>query len=125
MGCRSFGNSRICLILDHKQSKTLQLTTRDFLIDFERKYKQDLINLRNHNYLEFPNLHDFIIEAFNVQFLFPMVVAHTIPPDILDLIKENKIQDAILKLGKENLISKQFFFINSIFFGFYSFCFLY
>jgi len=106
--------SRICLILDHKQSQSLQLTTRDFLIDFERKYRQELMNLRNHGFLDFTNLQEFIIESFNVQFLFPMIIIHTIPPDIMDSIRQNKIQEAILNLAKEYLTSKQFFFINTL-----------
>ncbi|MFX1277172.1 MAG: hypothetical protein ACFFAT_19285 [Promethearchaeota archaeon] len=106
--------SRICLILDHKQSNSLQLTTRDFLIDFERKYKQELTDLLNYGYLEFPNLQEFIIEAFNVKFLFPMVLVHSIPPDVMDSVKENKIQEAIVKVAKEYLITNQIFFINSL-----------
>ncbi len=106
--------SRACLILDHKQSKSLQLITRDFLIDFERKYEQELMNLRNHGFLEFPNLQEFIIETFNVQFLFPMVIARSIAPGIIESINQNKIQNAILKIAEENLISKQFFFINTL-----------
>ena len=106
--------SRICLILDHKQSPSLQLITRDFLIDFERKYGNELMNLRNHGFLEFPNLQKFIIESFNVQFLFPMNIIHNIPPNIMESIKQNKIQEAILNLAKEFLNTKQFFFINTL-----------
>ncbi|MFX1237450.1 MAG: hypothetical protein ACFFAS_01195 [Promethearchaeota archaeon] len=106
--------SRVCLILDHRPSKTLESIIREFVIDLERKYKEEFIQFQTMKNLNFPGLEEFIVEGFNVQFLFPMVLTHTIPPSTLKSINDNKIQNAVFKLSKEFLSKKHFFFINTL-----------
>ncbi|MBN1803364.1 MAG: tetratricopeptide repeat protein [Candidatus Lokiarchaeota archaeon] len=106
--------SRVCLILDHKPSKTLESITREFVIDLEKKYASEFKSFQTRKILNFPFLEEFIIEGFSVQFLFPMILTHTIPPDAMESINDNKIKNAVFKLAKEFLSKKHFFFINTL-----------
>ncbi|KKK62936.1 hypothetical protein LCGC14_2999330, partial [marine sediment metagenome] len=49
-----------------------------------------------------------------IKFVFPQVLTHTFLPEILELIKKNPIQKAIIDFAKELLISKKFFFIINL-----------
>jgi hypothetical protein len=57
---------------------------------------------------------DHIVEVFNINLMFPMTLAHSIPPYELDKVKRNLIQKAIYNLAKEMLAIKPFFFINNM-----------
>jgi len=105
---------RLCLILDQKASSTMKTIVFNFLDDFEKNYRTKLENLKRTGALSFEGLEEYIADAFDVQLVFPMVLTHTIAPDILEEINKNHIQTAVLKFAKEFLSSKPFFFIYSL-----------
>jgi len=57
---------------------------------------------------------EYLIDTFNIKLVFPMSLAHSISPNEIEKINQNKIQKAILNLAKELLVSKPFFFINNL-----------
>ena len=106
---------RVCLILDHKASIKLRNQVFQFLEDFEPKFKEELIDFREKGvYIDFQDMIDYIVEFFNINLMFPMTLAHSIPPYELDKVKKNLVQKAIYNLAKEMLDIKPFFFINNI-----------
>ena len=105
---------RICLILDDKASDSLRTLVSESLYDYERRYRNRLIRLVNTGALEFDDTIEFIIDAFNVKLVFPMILTHTFLPDILESINKNYIQNAIISIAKALLTSKQFFFIYNL-----------
>ncbi|MFX1445377.1 MAG: hypothetical protein ACFFHV_18325 [Promethearchaeota archaeon] len=105
---------RICLVLDHKASESLKSLIIEFLQKYEVIYKDNLIKVVTTGALESDNTIDFITEFFNVKLVFPMVLTHTFLPDVLDSINENYIQNAVIKLAREYLAAKQFFFIYNL-----------
>jgi len=105
---------RLCLILDNPGSSTMKTIVNNFLDEFEKNYRNRLENLRRTGNIAFAGLEEYIADAFDVQLVFPMVLAHTIAPDVLEEINSNIIQTAVLKFAKEFLSSKPFFFIYSL-----------
>ena len=105
---------RVCLILDHKASSTMKTIVSNFLDEFEKSYRNRLENLRKTGNIAFAGLEEYVADAFDVQLMFPMVLTHTIAPDVLEEINKNNIQMAIFKAAKDSLASKTFFFIYSL-----------
>ncbi|MBY9016425.1 MAG: hypothetical protein KGD68_12090 [Candidatus Lokiarchaeota archaeon] len=106
---------RVCLILDHKASIKLRNQVFQFLEDFEPQFKEELIDFREKGlYFDFQDMIDYIVEFFNIYLMFPMTLAHSIPPYELDKVKRNLVQKAIYNLAKELLAIKPFFFINNM-----------
>ncbi len=106
---------RVCLILDHKASIKLRNQLFQFLEDYELQFKEELINFREKGvYFDFREMIDYIVEFFNINLMFPMTLAHSIPPYELDNVKRNLVQKAIYNLAKEMLAKKPFFFINNM-----------
>ncbi|MHA1485584.1 MAG: hypothetical protein ACTSSC_00250, partial [Promethearchaeota archaeon] len=107
--------TRVCLILDHKASVKLRNQMFQFLEDFEFQFKEELIAFREKGVsIDFQDMIDHIVEVFNINLMFPMTLAHSIPPYELDKVKRNLIQKAIYNLAKEMLAIKPFFFINNM-----------
>jgi hypothetical protein len=107
--------TRVCLILDHKASIKLRNQMFQFLEDFEFQFKEELIAFREKGVsIDFQDMIDHIVEVFNINLMFPMTLAHSIPPYELDKVKRNLIQKAIYNLAKEMLAIKPFFFINNM-----------
>ncbi len=107
--------TRICLILDHKASIKLRNQAFQFLEDFEFKFEEELKNFREKGvYFDFQNMIDYIVKFFNINLMFPMILAHSIPPYELDKVRSNLVQKAIYNLAKEMLAMKPFFFINNM-----------
>ncbi|MHA1507619.1 MAG: hypothetical protein ACTSO6_02825 [Promethearchaeota archaeon] len=106
---------RICLILDHKASIKLRNQAFQFLEDFEYQFKEKLIDFRETGaYFDFQDMIAYIVEFFNINLMFPMTLARSIPPYELDNVKRNLVQKAIYNLAKEMLAIKPFFFINNM-----------
>lgn len=105
---------RVCLILDHKPSNKMKNKTFQFLESFEKKYHNDLIEFQNSGIINFSieRVVENIINHFDISLVFPMILAHSIPPHELEKINSNVIQKAIYNLANEILSSKPFFFIN-------------
>jgi len=105
---------RICLVLDHKASVSLKTLVSEFLQDYEARYLNKLERLINVGFLNFEDTIDFIIDTFNIKLVFPMILTHTFLPDMLESIKKNPIQKAIIDFAKQFLASKQFFFVINL-----------
>ncbi len=106
---------RVCLILDHKASIKLRNQVFQFLEDFEPQFKDELIDFRERGvYIDFQDMIGYIVEFFNINLMFPMTLARSIPPYELDKVKKNRVQKAIYNLAKEMLGIKPFFFINNM-----------
>lgn len=106
---------RVCLILDHKASIKLRDQVFQFLEDFEPEFKEGLIDFREKGvYIDSQDMIGYIVEFFNINLMFPMTLAHSIPPYELDEVKKNLVQKAIYNLAKEMLSIKPFFFINNM-----------
>jgi hypothetical protein len=105
---------RICLILDKSASDNLKNQVIEFLNEYERLYQDHLEKLLKTGELTLDDTVDFIIESFNIELVFPNILSHTISPDILENIQQDKLRNAILKLSKEILSTKKFFFINNL-----------
>jgi hypothetical protein len=106
---------RVCLILDHKASIKLRNQAFQFLEDFEPQFKEELIDFREKGAsFEFQDMINYIVDFFNINLMFPMTLARSIPPYELDNVKRNLVQKAIYNLAKEMLTIKPFFFINNM-----------
>ncbi|MFX1380737.1 MAG: hypothetical protein ACFFA4_16770 [Promethearchaeota archaeon] len=105
---------RICLVLDHKSSDSLKSLVTEFLSDYENKYMDRITAHIKKGKMQFGDTIDFVIDAFNIKLVFPMILTHTLLPDELELIKRNPIQKAIIDFAKELLASKAFFFIINL-----------
>jgi tetratricopeptide (TPR) repeat protein len=105
---------RICLVLDHKPSENLKSNVIEFLQKFEIRYKDNLLKVLKSGVLELDHANDFITSFFNIKLIYPMVLTHSFLPEILDSINKNYIQKALIKLAREYLATKQFFFVNNI-----------
>ena len=105
---------RFCLVLDQTASENLKTMVAEFLREYERIYQDKLERFLNTGKLEFEDTLNYILDTFNIQLVFPMVLTHTILPDILDSINKNHIQKAIIDFAKEILVTKQCFFINNL-----------
>jgi hypothetical protein len=105
---------RTCLVLDHKASDSLKTLVTDFLNDYESIYLDKINEHLRKGMMHFADTIDFIVDTFNVKLVFPMVLTHTFLPDMLESIKKNPKQKAIIDFAKELLITKQFFFIINL-----------
>lgn len=105
---------RICLVLDHKASESLKTLVSEFLQDYEARYLDKLERLINVGFLNFEDTIDFIIDTFNIKLVFPMILTHTFLPEMLESIKKNPIQKAIIDFAKQFLATKQFFFVINL-----------
>jgi len=87
-----------------------------FLDAFETHHQENLTNFQSTGILDFTieEVIEYIINSFDVDLVFPMTLAHSIPPLELEKIKSNLIQKAIFNLAKELLSTKSFFFINNM-----------
>ncbi|MFX0081925.1 MAG: hypothetical protein ACFE94_09250 [Candidatus Hodarchaeota archaeon] len=105
---------RICLILDHTASDNLRTDVRQFLLEYEDIFQNEISNFKDSGIFNVENMIEYLVDSFNVKLVFPMSLAHSIAPNDLEKINQNQIQKAILTLAKELLASKQFFFINNL-----------
>ncbi|MFX1377953.1 MAG: hypothetical protein ACFFA4_02570 [Promethearchaeota archaeon] len=105
---------RLCLMLDHKASENMKNHVNQFIFEFEEMFSKELYNLRSAGMFYSKNMVEFIIDYFEIKLVFPMTLAHSIPPNDLKIIEENQIQKAILNIAKELLTTKQFFFIYNL-----------
>jgi len=105
---------RACIILDGKASKSLRKRATEFLQRYELTYLKKLVLLQKQGKNELEDSVDFVIEEFNIKFVFPMALKHMISPDVQSEIEQNKIQAAIINIAKEILSSKKFFFIFNL-----------
>jgi hypothetical protein len=105
---------RLCLILDNKASDELKNNMFQFLEMFETSYHDELLQFRETGMINLEEMIDDMVHSFNIYLVFPMIIAHSIPPHELEYIKQNLIQKAIFNLAKELLTSKPFFFINNM-----------
>lgn len=105
---------RACLVLDHNASPRLKTLVSEFLQDYEVRYLEKLENYIKRGKLSFKDTIDFVIDTFNITLVFPMVLTHTFLPEMLDSIKKNPKQKAIIDFAKQLLDTKQFFFIINL-----------
>ncbi|NVM18253.1 MAG: hypothetical protein HWN80_11105 [Candidatus Lokiarchaeota archaeon] len=105
---------RICLILDHKASNKLKNHTFRFVEEFEQSFKDELIIFQDTGAIDFKNMINAIVESFNINIMFPMTLARSIPPYELEEVKRSLVQNAIYNLAKEMLTVKPFFFIYNM-----------
>ncbi len=105
---------RICLILDEKASDHLRSQMFQFLYQFEIQFENELINFQKNGAVNTSEMIDFLVKSFNIKLVFPLTIAHSIPPEYLAAINENPIQKAIFNIVKEILLSKSFFYINNL-----------
>lgn len=105
---------RIILILDHKASELMKIGVSQFLQGFEKQFEDPLTTYQYSGAFNSKNMNEFIIQSFDIDFVYPMTLAHAIPPGELKKIEANKIQNAILNLIKDTLKTKSFFYINSL-----------
>lgn len=105
---------RICLILDTKASDKMRHQIIQFLFEFENIFKNALLAFKSTGAIELDEMIDYIIKIFNINLVFPMNLAKSIPPYEIENINKNPIQKAIYNLANELILSKQFFFINKL-----------
>ncbi|MFX1590829.1 MAG: hypothetical protein ACFFC1_22065 [Promethearchaeota archaeon] len=105
---------RACMVLDHKASTSLKTLVSEFLQEYEIKYQKKIEDYINRSKLGFEDTIDFIIDTFNIKLVFPMILSHTILPEMLDSIKKNHKQKAIIDFAKQLSDTKQFFFIINL-----------
>ncbi len=105
---------RICLVLDHKASDSLKILVTEFLSDYESRYLDKIGAHIRKGMMHFEDTIDFIIDTFNVNLVFPMILTHTLLPNELEIIQRNPIQKAIIDFAKALLASKAFFFIINL-----------
>ena len=105
---------RFCLILDHKASENMRIQMLRVLREFESLFEEDLINFKNSGVIDFNQMIEYIVDCFNINLVFPITLAQSIPPHEIKKINKISIQKAIFNLAKELLVSKPFFFINSL-----------
>jgi len=105
---------RLCLILDHTASDNMRTDVRQFLLEYEDLFHNEISNFKNSGFFNVENMIEYLVDSFNVKLVFPMSLAHSIAPNDLKRINQNQIQKAILTLAKEILVSKPFFFVNNL-----------
>ncbi|MFX1315202.1 MAG: hypothetical protein ACFE9T_05020, partial [Promethearchaeota archaeon] len=84
------------------------------LDEFEDYFEGEFINFQSNGSIEFTEMIEYIIRSFYIDLVFPMTLAHSIPPIELERINSNLIQKAIINLAKELLSTKSFFFVNNM-----------
>ncbi|MFX0048254.1 MAG: hypothetical protein ACFE8G_08790 [Candidatus Hermodarchaeota archaeon] len=105
---------RVCLILDHKASNKLKNHTFRFVEEFEQSFEDELSVFQDTGAIDFKDMINAIVESFNINLMFPMTLARSIPPYELEEVKRSLIQNAIYNLAKEMLAVKPFFFIYNM-----------
>ena len=105
---------RICLILDQTASDNMRTDVRQFLLEYEEIFHDEITNFKKSGIFNVENMIEYLIDSFNVKLVFPLTLAHSIAPNILEKINQNQIPKAILNLAKELLVSKSFFFVNNL-----------
>lgn len=105
---------RVCLILDERPSDHLKSQMFQFLYQFENQFENNLINFQKTGEIKSNDMIDFLMKSFNIELVFPLTIAHSIPPEYLEVINENPIQKAIFKIINEIVLSKSFFYINNL-----------
>jgi hypothetical protein len=105
---------RLCLMLDHKASENMKNQVIQFILEFEEIFSKELFNFRTAGMFYSKNMIDFTVDSFEIKLVFPMKMTHSIPPNVLNSIEKNQIQNAIVNIAKELLTTKQFFFINNL-----------
>ena len=105
---------RVCIILDHKASMHMRNNMEQFIKSFEDKFKEKFLSLRETGLFDNEGMNDDVIANFNIDLVFPMTLAHAIPPEVLNQINENLIQKSIYDLILEMLSNKPFFYINNL-----------
>jgi hypothetical protein len=105
---------RVILILDHKASEIMKIGVSQFLQGFEKEFEDPLTIYQYSGAFNSKGMNKFIIKSFDIDFVYPMTLAHAIPPGEINKIEANKIQNAILSLIKDTLKTKPFFYINSL-----------
>lgn len=105
---------RACLILDNKASNKLKNHTFRFVEEFEQSFEDELIEFKDTGAIDIRNMINAIVESFNIDLMFPMTLAHSIPPYELEKVKRSLLQKAIYNLAKEMLAVKPFFFIYNM-----------
>ncbi|MFX1427785.1 MAG: hypothetical protein ACFFBE_15130 [Promethearchaeota archaeon] len=105
---------RACMVLDHKASTSLKILVSEFLQEYETRYLTKIEDYIKRSKLGFDETIDFIIDTFNIKLVFPMVLTHTFLPEMLESIKKNPKQKAIIDFAKQLLDTKQFFFIINL-----------
>ncbi len=105
---------RIVLILDHKSSGHMKNLVSHFLQEFEIQFKEQLAIYKNSGAFSSKSMAEFIIRSFNINLVFPMTLAYAIPPEYLEEINNDPVQNAIINLARDTLSSKSFFYINTL-----------
>jgi len=105
---------RACIILDHKASMYMRNNMERFIVSFEVQFEEKFQSLRETGLFDNEGMYDHVIANFNIDLVFPMTLAHAIPPEVLEPINENSIQKAIYNLALELLSRKPFFYINNL-----------
>ncbi|MFW9949596.1 MAG: hypothetical protein ACFFKA_05670 [Candidatus Thorarchaeota archaeon] len=105
---------RVCLILDHKASNKLKNHTFRFVEEFEQSFEDELVVFQDTGAIDFKEMINAIVESFNINLMFPMTLARSIPPYELEEVKRSLVQNAIYNLAKEMLAVKPFFFIYNM-----------
>ncbi|MFX1390476.1 MAG: hypothetical protein ACFE9Z_10465 [Promethearchaeota archaeon] len=105
---------RLCLMLDHKASENMRIQVFNFISEFEELFSKELNDFKNAGMFYSKNMVQYTVDNFEIKLVFPMVLAHSIPPKELEDINQNQIQKAILNIIQEILKAKSFFFINDL-----------
>jgi len=105
---------RTILILEQKASDNMKNRVSQFLQSFEKKFEDQLTTYQYSGAFNSKNMSEHIINTFNLNLVYPMKLAHAIPPEELEKISDNKIQNAIFNLIKDSLKVKPFFYVNTL-----------
>jgi len=105
---------RLCLILDQQASDYMRTDVLQFLREYEEFFNEEITTFKKSGSFNAENMTEYLVDALKITLVFPMSLAHSIPPKDLEKINENQIQKAIVNLARELLISKPFFFINNL-----------
>jgi hypothetical protein len=105
---------RLCMILDQKASEYTKRSVSRFLLEFEGDFEEKLKVFQETGEFESKNIGEYIIRSFNIALVFPMTLAHAIPPGFSEEIDNNSIKKAVFNLAHEFISSKKFFYINSL-----------
>jgi hypothetical protein len=105
---------RLIMILDHKSSDHMKNLVSRFLPEFETRFKEVLTVYQSTGAFSSKNMVEFIIDSFNINLVFPMTLAYAIPPEFMQEINNDPVQNAIINLARDTLSSKSFFYINTL-----------
>lgn len=105
---------RYCLVLDKKASETLRTVIIEFVRDFERQFWGQILEFQKTGKNTLRDAKKFIADTFNIHFVHPQTLAHTIPITMMEEIKKDTLKNAILNIAKESLNSQNYFFINNL-----------